>query len=449
MEVDAENQEQAEVQQGLANPAGQFPNLFGSYVPGTTQLGSGATTSTAPADAALVPARLQALADIMRAAGRTVRYVGDSIILIGSLASSAAGFPPAGGIYTEVNGAVQYAGFPDLSSSAPATTVPAPPTTTTHPVRLHSDELVTYDGRKRGAEAEAFMFLAKRLVASHSLSVDQYASRMFTDEARSWYVKLLQMHTVKGTVLTWDALWKEFTACFMFDRHPNWEVRQVLLSRRYVQRSDQSVADYMVHFRHTILMATDLSETDQVSWFLAGLVPEIAAECQTDSANKPHTALQALYDSAKAAELKLIALGKRTVQGSSQPVSLNKNHSSSGANLKKPRNAVIQKSRSRFHSTSANSHQGPQGSSRQKRFAGRYKTQHKRARPTDTAERRPDGDARPPGEHTEALQAWLDYCGRNRCHRCGRLGHSKRNCRARYSLSEPQWTKFMTDNPNP
>ena len=395
-----------------------------------------------PPAAAQVPARLRLLADTLNAAGRTVQFVGDAIILVATTDAAASGFPASGGIYTEVNQAIHFSAFPNLAAAGPAP-APAPGSPAgTVPVRLSGDELVTYDGHKRGAEAEAFMFLAKRLISLHSLSIDLYAPRMFKDEARAWFVKLLQLHAARGTVLTWDALWDEFTACYMFDRHPNWEVRQTLLSRRYVQRTDQSVADYMVHFRHTILMATDLSETDQVSWFLAGLVPEIAAECQTDALNKPYTVLQSLYEAARSVELRHIALGKRTVRGSTGHVSLNKN-TSAGHYMRRPRNAGIRKSDSRFPNTAANSDKGPQGSSGRKQYRAGP------SRPRSSAGRRPAARARPAKTLSPELQAWLDYCYHgHRCHRCGQTGHDKRNCRSRTPLTEDSWARYITENPN-
>ena len=181
-------------------------------------------------------------------------------------------------------------------------------------VRLRGDELVTFSGNKK--DAETFVFLAKRLADEHKLSVSEYAPRMFTDEARTWVVKLMQAYALKRVELTWEILWREFSACYLFDRFPNWEVRQLLFSRQYVQKAKQSVAEYMSVFRHTVLFADDLSETDQVSCFLAGLVPaEIVADCQTDVHNRPYTVLQELYEAARSVELRLVAQGRRVLHG--------------------------------------------------------------------------------------------------------------------------------------
>ena len=391
-----------------------------------------------PPQAVAVPARLMSLAQHITSFGRVVSYSGDSVILLPTADTSSA-FPAAGGTYTLENGVPKFTPFPTLSAPVPASA--------TAQVRLRSDELVSFDGKKRGPEAEAFMFLAKQLVLLHKLPVDQYASRMFTDEARAWYVKLLQVHHNKGTTITWDDLWQEFAVCFTYDRNHNWEVRQSLMSRRYVQKSEQSVASYMVHFRHIVMLATDLSETDQVSWFLAGLVPEIAAECQTDLHNKPFTALQELYESAKSVELKLNSLGKRTVHGFPTPVNLNRKPAQASKSAYKPRAAGIQKSSSdaRFpaNNTRTNSNKGPaQGSS------GRFKSRAGRNKVQQPAFKRPASNMRPK-QLSAGLKAWLAYCHHGfRCHRCGQPGHEKQNCRAPTSLTEPDWPDFMAANPN-
>ena len=389
-----------------------------------------------PPQAVAVPPQLMSFAQHIIAFGRAVSYSGDTVILLPT-ADTTSPFPAVGGTYTLVNGVPKFTPFPVLSAPAPSTAQ----------VRLHSDELVTFDGKKRGPEAEAFLFLAKQLVLQHKLPVDQYAIRMFTDEARAWYVKLLQVHHSKGTVITWDDIWREFAVCFTYDRNHNWEVRQNLMSRRYVQKSEQSVASYMVQFRHIVMLATDLSETDQVSWFLAGLLPEIAAECQTDLHNKPFTVLQELYESAKSVELKLISLGKRTVYGFPAPVSMNRKPAQASRAAYKPRAAGIQKSSSkaRFpaNSSHTNSDKGPaQGSS------GRFKSRAGRNKVQQPAFKRPANNMRTKPLSAE-LKTWLAYCyhGR-RCHRCGQPGHEKMNCRSPTSLAEPDWPGFMSANPN-
>ena len=435
MDTDDEYQEQnpgllAPAGEQGGNPAGGGQNPLPAPAPAPGQGGG------VPPSAVAVPQQLMSLAQHILAFGRSVSYSGDTVILLPT-ADAGSPFPVAGGTYSLVNGVPKFTPFPILSAPAPAAAQ----------VRLRSDELVVFDGKKRGPEAEAFMFLAKQLVHQHNLPVDQYASRMFTDEARAWYVKLLQVHHHKGTVITWDDIWQEFSVCFTYDRNHNWEVRQSLMSRRYVQKSEQSVAGYMVHFRHLVMLATDLSETDQVSWFLAGLVPEIAAECQTDLHNKPFTVLQELYEAAKSVELKLISLGKRTVYGFPAPVSMNRKPAQASKATYRPRAAGIQKSSStaRFPANSkhANSGKGPaQGSSgRSKSRAGRHKVQP----PTF---KRSAGNA-PPKPLSTKLKGWLAYCRQGfRCHRCGQPGHEKGDCEAETSLSEPDWQDFMAANPN-
>ena len=421
---------------GLFAPAGGLGGGLAGGVQNPSAAGQGGGV---PPAAVAVPQQLMSLAQHITAFGRSVSYSGDTVILLPTADTSSA-FPAAGGTYTLENGVPKFTPFPILSAPAPA---PAP---STAQVRLQSDELVTFDGKKRGPEAEAFLFLAKQIVQQHKLPVDQYAIRMFTDEARAWYVKLLQVHHNKGTTVTWDDIWQEFTVCFTYDRNHNWEVRQSLMSRRYVQKSEQSVASYMVHFRHIVMLATDLSETDQVSWFLAGLVPEIAAECQTDLHNKPYTALQDLYESAKSVELKLISLGKRTVYGFPAPVSLNRKPAQASKAAYKPRVAGIQKSSSaaRFPAnySRTNSGKGPaQGSS------GRFKsrTGHHKVQPPSF--KRSAGNA--PKPLSARLKAWLAYCRQGfRCHRCGQPGHEKDACESDTSLSEPDWPGFMAANPN-
>ena len=410
--------------------------LGGGLAGGSQSPPAASQSGGVPPAAVAVPPQLMSFAQHIIAFGRAVSYSGDTVILLPT-ADTTSPFPAVGGTYALVNGVPKFTPFPVLSAPAPSTAQ----------VRLHSDELVTFDGKKRGPEAEAFLFLAKQLVLQHKLPVDQYAIRMFTDEARAWYVKLLQVHHSKGTSITWDDIWREFAVCFTYDRNHNWEVRQNLMSRKYVQKAEQSVSSYMVHFRHVVMLATDLSETDQVSWFLAGLVPEIAAECQTDLHNKPFTVLQELYEAAKSVELKLISLGKRTVYGFPAPVSMNRKPAQASKATYRPRAAGIQKSSSiaRFPANSkhANSGKGPaQGSSgRSKSRAGRYKVQP----PTF---KRSAGNS-PPKPLSTKLKGWLAYCRQGfRCHRCGQPGHEKGDCEAETSLSEPDWQDFMAANPN-
>jgi hypothetical protein len=326
--------------------------------------------------------------------------------------------------------------FPAATSAGPShpVTPPAPPPAgqaAPSSVRLRGDELVTFSGNKR--DAKTFMFLAKRLITEQKLSVPVYGPRIFTDEARTWVVKLMQAYAQRGTELTWDIVWREFAACYLYDRVPNWEVRQHLFSRKYVQKARQSVPEYMSEFRHTVLFADDLSETDQVSWFLAGLVSEIAADCQTDHRNRPYTVLQELYEAARSVELRLVAQGRRQLQGA--PSHLTASLTNPSTNLHRPRNALIRKG-------PTNSVQG-----RKRPFPSpqRGGGQWGRGRGRGRSAGRSRGSG-PSAERTSELNDWIRWCTLNgsRCIECGQPGHWKDSCRSPSPMRRPeQWKAFM------
>ena len=57
------------------------------------------------------------------------------------------------------------------------------------------------------------------------------------------------------------------------------EVRQALLERKFVQRRQDSVSKYDAHFTSLVKQAKDMSMTDQITWFLDGLQPDLVAHC--------------------------------------------------------------------------------------------------------------------------------------------------------------------------
>ena len=430
-------QQQAGTQQGVAAlnagnaPAG--PSVPAGVAPATVAGAAAMPTSTSISAVPADPPLLQLFRQI-EAAGRVASFQPDQVTVFGlpaGVTDNVTGVPDAGGIYR-----LDGAGHPYLQPLTPPPPPPLPAGPSSVTVRLRGDEMVTFSGNKK--EAETFMFLAKRLISERNLSVPEYAPRLFTDEARTWVVKLMQAYSLKGVELTWEILWQEFSTCYMFDRFPNWEVRQLLFSRKYVQKAKQTVAEYMSEFRHTVLFASDLSETDQVSWFLAGLVPEIAADCQTDSHNRPYTTLQALYEAARSVELRLIAQGRRQVHGA--PSHLTTGISNPTANLHRPRNAVM---KCKGPTKNVQGHKRPfpfvqRGGGRSGSGRGRGRL----SAPTRDTEA-PFAGRQPVSDE---LKAWFNWCNKypGRCIRCGRHGHRKADCRVENSLDTPDQRKaFM------
>ena len=432
-------------------PASPAPGV--TNVPAAVQA-AGMSAPISPVGSRQLRPALQAFYNAALGAGRQAVVYGDRVLVlplpVGAINYSVV--PESGGQYLEDSSgrlvALTLAGEPLFDVFAPACTTAACTTAagSSGMVRLRGDELVTFSGNKK--EAETFKFLAQRLFSAHNLSVQAYATRMFVDEARTWVVKLLQAHNARGTELTWDALWHEFTACYLYDRFPNWEIRQTLFSRKYVQKLRQSVPEYMTDFHHTVLLADDLSETDQVSWFLAGLVPDIAAECQTDRNNKPYSTLQDLYEAARAVELRLIAQGKRQVQGAPSHLTTALtgalNGAASGAGLHRTRNAVIQKKGTNpAHGCKrpfSNSQYASRGGGTFGRSAGRH----------NPGRGRSVGRHDQTSPHSAALIDWIDWCHRHgpRCIRCGGLGHWSTGCPATQRLTSAQWEAFKASHPD-
>jgi hypothetical protein len=86
-------------------------------------------------------------------------------------------------------------------------------------------------------------------------------------------------------------------------RYKKVEARMAFAERKVRQRSD--VQAYVTHFRRITLKASDMSETDQIFWFLDGLKPELQERCATDSVGKPWTSLDAVIEYAYGQELAL------------------------------------------------------------------------------------------------------------------------------------------------
>ena len=178
---------------------------------------------------------------------------------------------------------------------------------------------------------------------------------------------------------------------------------------------------------------------------MAGLVPDIAADCQTDSHNRPYTTLQALYEAARSVELRLVAQGRRQLQGA--PTHLTSGLSNPTANLHRPRNAVIRKGPTK----NVQGHKRPYAAVQR----GRGQSGWGRGRGRSSAPTR-DSAEQPATEPVSAeLRTWLNWCREprsqgGRCIRCGQIGHRKLACTSTHPLYSSDLRRaFMAANSAP
>jgi len=85
------------------------------------------------------------------------------------------------------------------------------------------------------------------------------------------------------------------------------EARQALYENRVVQRKHDSVGSYYTKFMDVVRQAEDMSVSDQISWFIHGLHPNLLATCAVQPNGHPWHDLKALLNFALGEEARLKA----------------------------------------------------------------------------------------------------------------------------------------------
>ena len=85
------------------------------------------------------------------------------------------------------------------------------------------------------------------------------------------------------------------------------EARQALYENRVVQRKHDSVGSYYTKFMDVVRQAEDMSVSDQISWFIHGLHPDLLATCVVQPNGHPWHDLKALLNFALGEEARLKA----------------------------------------------------------------------------------------------------------------------------------------------
>ena len=132
-------------------------------------------------------------------------------------------------------------------------------------------------------------------------------------KAAEWYYALADSCTRKAEALTLSLLKDEFLAFYDPSlRDEEREARTKLHKRECTMHQYPTVKQYEQEFKLLTRYASDLSETDQISWFYEGLSPTLKPLCVVDHQGKDWQSLEALIDFALGQEMRLDASRPRT-----------------------------------------------------------------------------------------------------------------------------------------
>ena len=126
-------------------------------------------------------------------------------------------------------------------------------------------------------------------------------STVLTGEAAVWLADLDD--EIDLTVFQ-AAFLERFGSMVRFKRQ---EARQALYEHKVVQRKAEAVGDYYVRFMAVVKQAEDMSVSDQISWFIHGLHPDLVGTCAVQTNGQPWTDLKALVNFALGEEARLKA----------------------------------------------------------------------------------------------------------------------------------------------
>ena len=181
-----------------------------------------------------------------------------------------------------------------------------------------------------------------------------FLTLVFTGEAQVWLADLPE-----ETMLNADAFMDAFRERWGdLVRFRPLEVRQALLERKVVQRKQDSVSKYYAHFTSLVKQAKDMSMTDQITWFLDGLQPDLVAHCAVQPDGQPWTSLIELAKFAHGEEARLKA--SRAALNRSNFARLARTHSQASTSAgngpkqgggKRPASSDIHQSTSAGHSS--------------------------------------------------------------------------------------------------